>query len=202
MLKIVNYIRLYLFIIALLLLVLFSCKRASNKYFSSESNNDYTTDEMNTIKEQLDEASYRKIDSSILYKAHLESMRKEKIQIDDFIRRYRWNMKITPTGLYYMIYHHGSGRQVKKGDIVLMEYEITFLNGDLVYSSQKEGIKEFEIAHSDEISGLEEGLLLMHKGDRARLIVPSFLAYGVTGDFNKISIKNTLVYNIYLVDLK
>ena len=190
-----------------LLLALLICLSACNSKLNGNNIDGEKTDNGlydNTANtdNQLDQSEYHTIDTSVLYKAHGESMRKEKIQIEDYVRRHQWNMTTTPTGLNYMIYQHGNGKKVEKGDIVIMEYLITFLNGDSVYSSKEDGLKEFEITRSNEISGLEEGLLLMHKGDRAKLIVPSFLAYGVTGDFNKISIKNTLVYDIHLVDIK
>ena len=131
--------------------------------------------------------------------ANKEAVRKENIQIDDFIRRYKWEMTTSNTGIRYQIYEHGRGVKTKKGDIVTLDYTITFLNGDTVYSSKTEGNKEFMIDKSNEVSGLEEALLLMNQGDRAKLIVPSFRAYGITGDFNKISVKNTLVYDVYLL---
>ena len=145
---------------------------------------------------------YHTIDSEILFDAHKEAMRKEKIQINDFIERYNWNMLESPTGLRYMIYKRGNGRQVEKNDIVVLDYTVKFLNGQLVYSSENDGVKIFQLSHSDETAGLEEGILMLHVGDRARFIVPSYLAYGVTGDLKKISTNNTLVYDIQLTDIK
>ena len=145
---------------------------------------------------------YHTIDSEILFDAHKEAMRKEKIQINDFIERYNWDMLESPTGLRYMIYKHGNGRQVEKNDIVVLDYTVKFLNGQLVYSSENDGMKIFQLSHSDETSGLEEGILMLHVGDKARFIVPSYLAYGVTGDLKKISTNNTLVYEIQLTDIK
>ncbi|MDL2227540.1 FKBP-type peptidyl-prolyl cis-trans isomerase [Odoribacter sp. OttesenSCG-928-L07] len=133
--------------------------------------------------------------------ANKEAIRKENIQIDDFVRRYKWDMQTTNTGVRYFIYEKGRGVKTKKNDIVVLDYTLTFLNGDTIYSSENDGIKEFVLGKSNEVSGLEEVLLLMHKGDKAKLIVPSFRAYGITGDFNKISVRNTLVYDIHLQDV-
>ncbi|MDD4142036.1 MAG: FKBP-type peptidyl-prolyl cis-trans isomerase [Bacteroidales bacterium] len=144
------------------------------------------------------------VDEQTLENANRDAVRKENIQIGDFIERYGWNnMKESGTGLRYWIYSSVDDKatKVEKGSMVLLDYSIVFLNGDTVYSSNRDGVKEFVIGRSNEISGLEEGLMLMHKGDKAKLIVPSFLAYGITGDFNKISIKNTLVYDVYVLDV-
>lgn len=161
--------------------------------------NNRNNDTNNSINQ---DNAYRVIDSEVLFDAHKESMRKENIQINDFLERYKWDMQTTPTGLRYMIYERGEGRKAEKGDIVELNYTVKFLNGELVYSSDNDGVKTFQLSKSQETSGLEEGILKMNCGDKARLIVPSYLAYGVTGDLKKISIKNTLIYDIHLVDLK
>jgi FKBP-type peptidyl-prolyl cis-trans isomerase FkpA len=50
-------------------------------------------------------------------------------------------------------------------------------------------------------AGLEEGILLMHKGGKAKFILPSHLAFGLIGDQNKIPGKSTLIYDVNLIDL-
>jgi FKBP-type peptidyl-prolyl cis-trans isomerase len=41
----------------------------------------------------------------------------------------------------------------------------------------------------------------MRKGDIAKIILPSYLAHGLTGDSDKIPPMSTVLYNIELVDL-
>ncbi len=141
------------------------------------------------------------VEDSIMEAAHKEAVRKESIQINDFLSRYKWNVKRSGTGLYYDIYKTTNAPTIRNGNRVLLDYTIIFLNGDTVYSSLIDGKKEFIIGKSNEVSGLEEALLMMGKGEKAKLIVPSYLAFGITGDFNKISINNTLVYDIEVVDV-
>jgi len=129
-------------------------------------------------------------------------VRTEDQQIDDFIARYGWQMNKTGTGLRYLIYKKGNGKKAVKGKIAVIGYTLRFLNGDLCYSSAKEGPKEFKIGYGNVESGIEEGILLMHVGDRAKFIVPSHLAFGLLGDQNKIPQHATLVYDIELVKIK
>jgi FKBP-type peptidyl-prolyl cis-trans isomerase FkpA len=126
----------------------------------------------------------------------------EDQQIEDFIARYGWKMKQTGTGLRYLIYKKGDGVKALKGKIAVIGYKLHLLNGDLIYSSDKEGLKEFKIGYGGVESGVEEGILLMHVGDRAKFIVPSHLAFGLLGDQNKIPQRATLVYDIELVKIK
>jgi FKBP-type peptidyl-prolyl cis-trans isomerase FkpA len=124
---------------------------------------------------------------------------KDEIQeIDDFIRRYRWEMKQTQTGLRYFIYHPGNGPEAKVGDNVAIKYKVTLLNGDLVFRSDTAALFTFEIGKRNVISGLEEGVMLMKNGSRAKLIVPSHLAFGLLGDLEKIPARAVLVYDVEL----
>ena len=126
----------------------------------------------------------------------------EDQQIEDFISRYGWRMNKTGTGLRYMIFKKGTGKKAEKGKIAVIRFTVKLLNGNLCYSSDKNGPKEFRIGYGGIESGVEEGILYMHVGDRGKFIVPSHLAFGLLGDQNKIPQRATLVYDIELVKLK
>ncbi len=126
----------------------------------------------------------------------------EDQQIEDFVARYGWKMNKTATGLRYLIYKKGHGEKTEKGKMAVISYTVRLLNGKLCYSSDKEGLKEFKIGYGGVESGIEEGILLLHVGDRAKFIVPSHLAFGLLGDQNKIPQHATLVYDIELVKIK
>ena len=133
---------------------------------------------------------------------HQNISKAEDQQIEDFVSRYGWKMTKTPTGLRYLIYHKGSGHKALKDQVAVCRYSLKLLNGQEVYRSEKEGMKEFRIGHGGVENGLEEGILLLKVGDRAKFIVPSHLAFGLLGDQNRIPPGATLVYDIELVQLK
>ena len=135
-------------------------------------------------------------------KVNKKLVKTEEEQINDFIDRYGWKMEKTGTGLRYMIYKNGSGVKVSRGHIAKVSYNVRLITGDLCYSSQEEGPKELLVGKSGDISGLEEGLLLLKAGDKAKFIIPSHLAYGLLGDENKIPKRATLVYDIQLLEIK
>jgi FKBP-type peptidyl-prolyl cis-trans isomerase FkpA len=129
-------------------------------------------------------------------------VKSEDEEINDFISRYNWKMTKTSTGLRYMIYRNGNGEKAVTGKIAKIDYEVKLINGTLVYSSKQEGTKEFEIGKSNAESGLQEGVLLMKVGDKAKLIIPSHLAYGLHGDENKIPKRATLIYDVELLGIR
>ena len=137
-----------------------------------------------------------------LIKTNKHLLKSEKQNIKDFVDRYNYKMNETGSGLFYEIYKKGKGSKAQKGKIVELNFSIRLLNGQLVYKSEAEGIKEFEIGKGNVESGLEEGILLLHVGDRARFIIPSHLAFGLLGDLEKIPEKAAIVYDIELTNLK
>lgn len=125
----------------------------------------------------------------------------EDQQIRDFIKRYGWNMQETGTGLRYLIYYNGNGAKAETGKIAKINFDVKLITGDVCYSSKDDGVKELLIGKSNEISGLEEGILLMHVGDKAKFIIPSHLAFGLLGDEDKIPKRATLVYDVELIEI-
>jgi len=128
-------------------------------------------------------------------------IRNEDQEIRDFLTRYRWDLTVTPTGLRYFIYHFGDGRKSEKGLTALFGFELRLLNGKLIYSSDSAGQKKIVLGHGEVEVGLEEGLLLLHQGDKAKFIIPSHLAYGLLGDQKQIPPGATLVYDVELIQL-
>jgi len=137
-----------------------------------------------------------------LVRYNQERMKAEDREIMDFLARYGWKVQVSPTGLRSMIYRHGNGKKVKKGDRVVIGYEIRLISGDLVYSSERDGEREIKAGYSETERGLDEGILMMRVGDRAKFIVPSHLAFGLLGDQKKIPPGATLLYDVELKELK
>jgi len=126
----------------------------------------------------------------------------ESVEIENYIKRHNWQMQSTGTGLRYLIYQHGTGDSATKKRIAVINYKVNLLDGTECYSSDKTGPKEFMIGKGGVESGLEEGIMLLKVGDKARFIMPPHLAHGLTGDDNKIPARATLVYDVELIQLK
>ena len=126
----------------------------------------------------------------------------ENEQINKYILLNGWNMIKTETGLRYQVIEKGEGAKTAVGKRVQFEYEVKLLSGETIYSSEKTGIKEFALGSGGVESGLEEGMLLLKVGDKARFIIPSYLAHGLSGDQDQIPAKSTLIYTVKLIDLK
>ncbi len=143
-------------------------------------------------KEEIDER---------MSEVNIALLKYDEQDIQDFIDRYGWDMKETGSGLRYEIYHEGEGDKARQGLTAFINYDIRLLTGDLVYSSEDEGVKSFRIGRGAVESGLEEGILLMRVGDKARFIMPPHLAHGLPGDGVKIPKRVPIIYNVELINL-
>ncbi|MBP5401370.1 MAG: FKBP-type peptidyl-prolyl cis-trans isomerase [Bacteroidales bacterium] len=130
------------------------------------------------------------------------NVEREDEDIDFFLRRYGWEMQKTGTGLRYQCVKEGQGNRPLPEQTVTVKYTTVLLTGDTVYSSDRDGLKRFKVDKSDEMAGLNEAVKMMRKGERARLVIPSFLAYGVAGDGDRIRGKVTLAMYVELIDIQ
>jgi FKBP-type peptidyl-prolyl cis-trans isomerase len=137
----------------------------------------------------------------------LEDMNRKMLQyeselIDNYIEKNNLKVIKTGTGLRYQIFNEGDGNLIKKGDVVTLEYELSLLSGELLYSSENDGNKVFLVSRGGVETGLEEAVLKLKNNSEAILILPSHLAHGLLGDGNKIPPKAILVYKIKVIDIK
>lgn len=129
-------------------------------------------------------------------------VKKDQERIKSFVERMDWNMTESASGLWYQVYENGSGRAAEKGMLISLDYSLSLLDGSQCYSSDSLGIKQFVIGQGGVESGLEEGVLLLREGDRARFVMPPHLAHGLTGDGDRIPPRAIIVYDILVVELE
>lgn len=137
-----------------------------------------------------------------LLDASHEMIRKESEAIQDFISRHGWKMEMTGTGLRYQVYEKGNGFQADGQSVLVISYKVYLLDGTLCYEAGEEHPEHLVLEKGDQISGLEEGLLMMKEGSRARFVIPDHLAYGLTGDQDKIPPASALYYDVHLIRIE
>ena len=109
----------------------------------------------------------------------------------------------TPSGLTYLITKKGTGRQLKAGDTVILNYTGTLTNGMKFDSSyDRDQPFEFKLGAGQVIKGWDEGVAKLHVGDHAILVIPGKLAYGPTGVPNVIPPDSSLIFIVEVVDRK
>jgi len=114
------------------------------------------------------------------------------------------NITVDPTasGLYYIETLVGTGAQATLGDIVVVNYTGTFLDGEKFDSSYDRNEPfDFTLGIGEVIKGWDEGIGYMKEGGKATLIMPSSLAYGARGA-GSIQPYTSLIFEVELLDVK
>jgi FKBP-type peptidyl-prolyl cis-trans isomerase FkpA len=112
----------------------------------------------------------------------------------------------TESGVYYVVTQPGGGPTPSRGDVVKVHYTGKLLDGKVFDSSKtnpQAGGKpvQFPVGVGQVIPGWEEGVMKMHKGEKATLIIPSTMAYGPRGN-QGIPPNSVLLFDIELVDIQ
>lgn len=134
------------------------------------------------------------------------------IKDDKTLQKYFTANKITPlktaSGLYYTIREEGAGEKPLKGDSVTMNYTGTFLDGKKFDSNEDTAFQhvqpfKFVLGQGSVIKGWDEGIALLKTGSKARLYIPSPMAYGAqTRPGSKANPKGIPANSILVFDLE
>jgi len=122
--------------------------------------------------------------------------------IEDYLAKNNLKAKArkTASGLYYIPQVEGSGPSPVAGDNVKVHYTGKFLDGKEFDSSKNQGKPlDLQIGAGMVIPGWEEGIMLMKKGEKGLLIIPSGLAYGPEA-YGPIPGNSVLQFEMELID--
>ena len=129
----------------------------------------------------------------------------EELKIINYIKKDTFHDYIrSPYGFWYryIIKDPKNSISPKKGDLVQINYEISDLKDQIIYSKQLNGIKDYKVDEEDFIPGIQQGLKLMKIGETIKFIIPSFNAYDIVGDGNKIGINKSIISIVTLINIK
>jgi FKBP-type peptidyl-prolyl cis-trans isomerase len=126
--------------------------------------------------------------------------------IQDYLTKNNISAQKTASGLYYVVEKEGSGANPQKGQAVSVNYTGKTLDGEAFDSNvdpkfQHTDPFQFNVGQGMVIPGWDEGIMLLKKGSKAKLFVPSTLAYGPQGN-GPIAPNSVLMFDVELLDIK
>ena len=152
-----------------------------------------------------------------LFEASQKKQTDKDIQIiEDYIAENNLNATKTESGLFYVIEEEGDGPEVEEGSTVGVNYTGYVLDGTVFDTSLEEVAKannkfmegrpyepiEFQVGMGRVIPGWDEGLQHLRKGSKAKLLIPSTLAYGSQQVSPEIKANSVLIFDVEVTDVK
>ena len=111
--------------------------------------------------------------------------------------------QVSSNGFWYTYIHkvEENTPKPKAGNIASIEYNITDLQNTIIYSKEALGLKEYKVDKEDFISALQSGIKLMKVGETITFVIPSYSAFGISGDGNKIGINQSIKSTVTLINI-
>jgi FKBP-type peptidyl-prolyl cis-trans isomerase FkpA len=120
---------------------------------------------------------------------------------DDIIKQYVSDQGLTATktssGLYVVIDNVGTGIGCNSNATVKASYKGYFTSGEVFDSSSAAGI-DFDL--QSVIKGWTEGIPYFKEGGNGKLLIPSALGYGTSGN-SSIPANTVLIFDVKLIDV-
>jgi len=133
----------------------------------------------------------------------MENMTKEPALIADYLRENNIKAAARASGLIFVDVETGRGNTPANGQRVTVHYSGSFLNGEIFDSSfERNEPFTFTLGLGEVIPGWDEGIALLKMGGKARLIIPSNLAYGEYGAGGVIPPYTPLVFDVELLNIE
>ena len=110
----------------------------------------------------------------------------------------------TESGLVYEVLEPGEGPAPEPGDIVSIHFAATLEDGTEVGNSYEGGQPgRIVLGKGSTLPGLDEGVALMHEGEKAKLVIPPELALGEQGSTDGLVPPNaTLIFEVELISIQ
>ena len=133
-------------------------------------------------------------------------MKKDDQIINDYLTKNNIKANKTPWGTYVSITTPGTGANITENDVAVVNYTGKTFNDSTFDSNTDKAFNHVEPLYVEMdqfrlIPGWIDGLKLMQKGSKGKIVIPSVLAYGGNGKPPKIGPNENLVFDIEVTDV-
>lgn len=125
------------------------------------------------------------------------SIQKDSKIIEDYLKTHNIQAEKTEWGLYIERLTPGQGVKPKFGQFANVKYKGLNLSGQVF----DEGVYPVQIGFAQVVPGFAQGVNMLSKGEKARVYIPSALAYGSQGSPPKIQPNEVLIFELELLDI-
>ena len=139
--------------------------------------------------------------SAFLLSCAKKKAEKQAVEDDKIIQQYLTENGLTAvktsSGLYYIIENQGTGQMCNSNSTVRVAYTGYFVDGQVFDQSSAAGIS-FNLQNV--IAGWTEGIPYFREGGAGKLLLPSALGYGSSGN-SGIPSNSVLIFDVALLEV-
>jgi FKBP-type peptidyl-prolyl cis-trans isomerase len=148
--------------------------------------------------------AFLKPGDELIFQVGVMAVKNEDRELADWFTRENMTASPRPSGLYILPIQSGkaNARQAAPGSKAKVHYTGYLLDGTKFDSSVDRGEPfQFQVGKGQVIPGWDEGVSTMKVGDKVKLVIPSYLAYGPRGASNIIPPYAPLLFEVELLDV-
>jgi peptidyl-prolyl cis-trans isomerase A (cyclophilin A) len=148
--------------------------------------------------EAFDAAKTFEAEKVNIVKREEDKVKNAQLEMERILKEKYADAKTTGSGLKYIIEKPGDGPAMNPGDNISFHCTGTLLNGTKFWSSY-DGAGQplvLPIGTGKLIRGMEEGLMMLKQGGKAKLVIPPDLGYGAAGSPPVIPPNSWLVFDV------
>jgi len=128
---------------------------------------------------------------------------KEEQQLKKYVEDNKITAKPNSMGLYIIETQPGTGVKIDSGCQVKMNYRVSLLDGKELFSTfERPDPVKFEYGKRIDTPGFEYAVSTLKKGSKAKIIIPSSLAFGRSGSGTLVGPYQSLIYEVEIIDVK
>jgi len=125
------------------------------------------------------------------------SIQKDDKVIEDYLKAHNIQAEKDKLGIYFEHLTPGQGSKPKFGQFANVKYKGMLLTGEVF----DQGVYPVQIGMAQVVFGFMEAASQLSKGEKARIYIPSLLAYGPQGNPPKIKPNTILVFEMENLDI-
>lgn len=135
-----------------------------------------------------------------------DQLKKDDAAIQDYLSKNNISAKKTGLGTYVEIIEAGSGEDIQSGNYVSLNYTGRTFEGKPFDSNTDPAFNHVEplsmiVDQTAMIKGFHEGVKALKKGSKARIFIPSTLAYGQNPPSTEINPNENLIFELEILEV-
>ncbi|HZH66658.1 MAG TPA: FKBP-type peptidyl-prolyl cis-trans isomerase [Flavisolibacter sp.] len=135
--------------------------------------------------------------------ANSRQRKADEAEIDNYLKSKGITATRTPWGAYVQTVSAGNGQKAKMGQFMMLKYTGKDFAGKVFDTNDKPGgqLMPLQVGAGGTITGFQDGVKTLSKGEKAIIYIPSVIAYGAEGSPPAIQPNQNILFEIEVVDI-